>query len=365
LLGGWARTRARGATSCARRRSCSPRRGSPTRRSPSGSTCRGSRSRSGASVSSRTASPGSRSGRGPGAPGLFPPAQVAEVKALACELPSERGVPLSRWSSAELAREAVKRGIVAEISGATVWRWLSEDAIRPWSYRSWIFPRDPDFARKAGRILDLYEGRWEGRLLEPGELVVCADEKPSIQARARKHETLPAAPGGGQKVEHEYERKGALCYLAAWDVRRARLFDRCAPKDGIEPFDQLVEQFMSVEPYAKAKRVFLIVDNGSAHRGQRSIDRLQGAWPNLIVVHTPIHASWLNQAEIYLSVTQRKVLQPNDFEDLGVMERRLLAFGRRYEQIAEPFEWKFTRRDLDRLLDRLQKVSEGLHPRAA
>ena len=147
-----------------------------------------------------------RNNRGRAGRGAFPPAQVAEVKALACELPSERGVPLSRWSSAEIASEAVERGIVAEISGATVWRWLSEDAIRPWNYRSWIFPRDPDFARKAGRILDLYEGRWDGQLLEPGDFIVCADEKPSIQARARKHPTLGATPGGGQRVEHEYER---------------------------------------------------------------------------------------------------------------------------------------------------------------
>jgi hypothetical protein len=285
--------------------------------------------------------------------------QVAEVKALACELPSERGVPLSRWSSAEIAREAVKRAIVAEISGATVWRWLSEDAIRPWNYRSWIFPRDPDFARKAGRILDLYEGRWEGQLLEPGDFVVCADEKPSIQARRRIHPTLPAAPGDGMKLEHQYERMGALCYLAAWDARRARIFDRCAPKDGIEPFGRLVEQFMSVAPYASAQRVFLIVDNGSAHRGKRSIDRLQGAWPNLIVVHTPVHASWLNQAEIYFSVVQRKALQPNDFEHLDALERHLLAFGRHYEQIATPFEWKFTRHDLDRLLHRLDDAPEG------
>jgi hypothetical protein len=306
-----------------------------------------------------TACRASRSDRGPDARGLFPPAQVAEVKALACELPSERGVPLSRWSSAEIAREAVERGIVAEISGATVWRWLSEDAIRPWNYRSWIFPRDPDFARKAGRILDLYDGRWDGQLLEPGDFIVCADEKPSIQARARKHPTLGATPGGGQRVEHEYERKGALCYLAAWDARRARIFDRCEPRDGIEPFGRLVEQFMSVAPYASAERVFLVVDNGSAHRGQRSIDRLQGTWPNLIVVHAPVHASWLNQAEIYFSVAQRKALQPNDFEDLDALERHLLAFGRRYEQIATPFEWKFTRRDLDRLLARLDDLPQG------
>ena len=273
--------------------------------------------------------------------------------ALACELPAEKGVPLSRWSSVELAREAQARGIVEQISGVTVWRWLSEDAIRPWNYRSWIFPRDPRFKERACPILDLYEGRWQGELLHPGDYVVCADEKPSIQARARTHATLPARPREPAKVEHEYERKGALCYLAAWDARRAKLFDRCAAKDGIEPFDALVEQFMTVEPYSKAQRVFVIVDNGSAHRGKRSIDRLQGAWPNLTLVHTPIHASWLNQAEIYFSVVQRKALQPNNFTDLDALEQQLLAFGRRYEQIAQPFEWKFTRADLDRLAQRL------------
>ncbi len=207
---------------------------------------------------------------------------------MACELPAERGVPLSRWSSAELAIEAVKRGIVATIAAVTIWRWLREDAIRPWNYRSWIFPRDPQFAEKAGRILDLYEGRWDGKLLEPGDYVVCCDEKPSIQARARIHASEPAKPhGDGQRVEHEYERRGALCYFAAWDVRRAKLFDRCDEKDGIVPFDKLIEQFMTQEPYRSAKRVFVIVDNGSAHRGKRSINRLQGRYKNLILVHTP------------------------------------------------------------------------------
>jgi hypothetical protein len=282
------------------------------------------------------------------------------VIALACELPAEKGVPLSRWSAVELAREAASRGIVERISGVTVWRWLSEDALRPWNFRSWIFPRDPRFKEKAGPILDLYEGRWEGELLHPGDFVVCADEKPSIQARKRKHGTLPAMPGEGQKVEHEYERRGALCYLAAWDARRAKLFDRCAPKDGIEPFDALVEQFMSAEPYSNAQRVFLVIDNGSAHRGKRSIDRLQGDWPNLTLVHTPIHASWLNQAEIYFSIVQRKALQPNDFADLETLEQHLLAFGRRYQQIARPFEWKFTRTDLNDLLNRLDAYQPPL-----
>jgi hypothetical protein len=160
---------------------------------------------------------------------------------------------------------------------------------------------------------------------------------PSIQARSRIARTRPAAPDRGQLVEHEYERDGAPCYLAAWDVRRAKFHDGCAEKDGILPFDALIDQFLSTEPYRSAPRVFVIADNGSAHRGKRSIDRLQGTWSNLTLVHTPVHASWLNQAEIYFSVVQRKALQPNDFPDLQALEQRFLAFGRRYEKIAEPF----------------------------
>ena len=226
-------------------------------------------------------------------------------------------------------------------------------------------PARPTLQAKAEPILDLYQGRWEGELLHPGDLVVCCDEKPSIQARARKHPSEPPEPGGdGQLVEHEYGRQGALCYLAGWDFKHARIFDRCAPKDGIEPFDALIDQFMSTPPYSKAQRVFVVVDNGSAHRGKRSIDRLQGSWSNLILVHTPVHASWLNQAEIYFSVVQRKALQPNNFTDLDALEEHLLNFGRRYQQIAQPFEWKFTREDLDRVLNKLD-VEQASHRLAA
>ncbi len=138
-----------------------------------------------ASGSSSSAWPAWRICHGAAGPRSFPPHVRAEVIAMACALPAEQGVPLSRWSSAELAREAVSRGIVEQISGVTVWRWLSEDAIKPWQHRSWIFPRDPRFAERAGPILDLYQGRWEGELLHPGDYIVCADEKPSIQARKR------------------------------------------------------------------------------------------------------------------------------------------------------------------------------------
>jgi transposase len=290
-----------------------------------------------------------RSGR----PRRFPAAVVAEAKAIACELPATRGTPTSRWSLADLREELLVTGVVEEISTTTLWRWLAEDAIRPWQHRSWVFPRAPDFAAKAGVALDLYQRRFRGRQLEPGQFVISADEKTSIQARCRCHPTLPPGVARMMKVEHEYQRGGALAYLAAWDVHQARLFGRCEPSTGIQPFGRLVEQVMTVEPYASATRVFWIVDNGSSHRGQVSVDRLQGAWPNLTLVHLPVHASWLNQIEIYFSVVQRKVLTPNDFLDLAEVEQRLLGFQRRYQQAAVPFDWRFTRADLEQLLRRL------------
>jgi len=278
---------------------------------------------------------------------------VAEAKAIACELPATRGTPTSRWSLADLREELLVTGLVEEISTTTLWRWLAEDAIRPWQHRSWVFPRAPDFAAKAGVALDLYQRRFQGRRLEPDEFVISADEKTSIQARCRCHPTLPPGVARMMKVEHEYQRGGALAYLAAWDVHQARLLGRCEPSTGIQPFGRLVEQVMTVEPYASATRVFWILDNGSAHRGQASVDRLQGAWPNLRLVHLPVHASWLNQIEIYFSVVQRKVLTPNDFLDLAEVEQRLLGFQRRYQQAAVPFDWRFTRADLEQLLRRL------------
>jgi transposase len=155
------------------------------------------------------------------------------------------------------------------------------------------------------------------------------------------------------RVEHEYERRGAWAHLAAWDVRRAKLHGRCERATGIAPFGRLVHQVMRQEPYRSAPRVFWVMDNGSSHRGQRCIDRLQDRWPTLVPVHTPIHASWLNQIEIYFSILQRKALTPNDFSSLKQAKDRILSFQQHYESIARPFQWKFTRRNLTQLLSQL------------
>jgi len=242
---------------------------------------------------------------------------------------------------------------VTEASAATIWRWLAEDAIKPWQQRSWLFVRDRGFAVKAGRVLDLYARRFEGRRLRPDELVISADEKSQLQALARRHDSLPPGTGRAMRNEFDYRRGGTLAYLAAWDVHHARIFGRTEPKTGIEPFGRLVEQVMTCEPYASASTVFWIVDNGSSHAGQASVDRLEGAYRNLRLIHLPVHASWLNQIEIYFSILQRKALTPNDFVDLDALAARISAFEDHYRQIAQPFNWTFTRTDLDRVLAKI------------
>ena len=277
----------------------------------------------------------------------------AAMVALACQLPAATGVPLSRWTGPELLAEITRAGTGDELSVSSVLRILAEHPVKPWQYQSWISPRDPDFAAKATVILDLYQGFYQGRRLRPGDRILSVDAKPSIQARGRCHPTSPAARGKPVRVEHEYVRHGALALLAALDVHTGTVFAATPATTGIAPFMDLMSQVMSQPEYQDAPRVFVIVDNGSDHRGQAATDRLRDAYPNAIMIHTPVHASWLNQAEIFFSITQKKVLTSSDFASLEELASTLLAFVDRYNQTARPFSWKFTAADLARLLDRI------------
>jgi transposase len=302
-----------------------------------------------------------RSGR----PRRFGPEVVAGVKALACEPPEQRAVPLSRWSSMELASQAVHEGLVDAISSSTVRRWLHADAIKPWRYRSWISPRAADFTARAARVLDLYARMWDGVALGPDDYVISADEKSQLQALRRSQQGRPAGPGRVAQVEFDYERGGTLAYMAAYDVHQARLFGQIADKTGIVPFMDLVAEVMMTEPYASARRVFWIVDNGSSHNGQRSIARMTAAWPTARLVHLPVHASWLNQIEVVFSIVQRKVVKPGDFADLAELGDRLLRFQDRYNTTARPFDWRFSTADLHDMLRRVDSTAATLEPLAA
>jgi hypothetical protein len=277
----------------------------------------------------------------------------ALIHAMACEMVAVTELPLSRQSLADLVGRA--RGILGKkISRSTVWRMLHEAAIKPWQYEHWIFPRDPRFAEKAGPILDLYGGIWEGKPLGAKDYVLSMDEKTSIQARKRRHEEMPPASKQPRRIEAEYKRMGALQYLAAWDVHRGIVLGRCAPKTGIKPFGQLVDQVLAHEVYRDAEQLFFIVDNGSSHRGKASVERMRHRDKRIVLVHTPVHASWLNQVEIYFSIIQRKVLTPNDFANLEAVRVRLALYEELSNRTPSPFQWKFTRQDL---LDWLKRAS--------
>jgi transposase len=274
-----------------------------------------------------------RSGRPP----TFTKVQVAAVKALACEPPERHGLTLCRWSSTELAKAVVAQQILPAVSASTLRRWLAADALQPWRQQCWIFPRDPEFVAKAEPVLDLYDRRWKGRRLRPDEYVISADEKPGVQALRRCHPSTPAGPGRPPRVEVEYRRGGTLAYLAAYDVHQATVFGRCERTTGMVPFTALVDQVMSTEPYRTARRVFWVVDNGSSHSGAASVARMKARWPRAVLVHLPVHASWLNQVEVFYSILQRKVITGGDFTDLGDLADKILGFQQHYNATAEPF----------------------------
>jgi hypothetical protein len=323
-----------------------------TRKLASAWACRDARCGAGASAGRQVISPWTTLRAG-AARRLFPPLEHALVKAVACELVAQTKRPLSRQSLADITGRS-RAALGKPISRSTVWRILDTDALKPWRYKYWIFPRDPQFAAKAGPILDLYAGFWQGQPLGPRDFILSADEKTSIQARARCHPSLAPGPGRAARVEHEYERGGALQYLAAWDVRRGCVLGRCEAKTGIAPFGRLVEQVLSQEPYHSGERFFWVVDNGSSHRGQASVRRLRQLDARITLVHTPLHASWLNQVEIYFSIVQRKALTPNDFADLAAVRLRLALYEELCNRTPTPFRWKFTREQLTALLTRLE-----------
>jgi DDE superfamily endonuclease len=338
--------------------SCLHNRWCPTARRRSGCNSIRVRCAVGATVGPRQTLPWTTSRDG-AARRIFPPLDHALVKAIACELVAETKQPLSRQSLADVTARG-RPVLGTPISRSTVWRSLDTDAIKPWRYKDWIFPRAPPFAAKAGPILDLYAGMWRGEPWGPKDHILSADEKTSIQARRRCHPALPPAPGRATYIENEYERKGALQYLAAWDVRRGYVMGRCEARTGIEPFGRLVKQVLAEEPDRSGARLFWVVDNGSSHRGSASKARLRQVDSRIILVHTPVHASWLNQVEISFSIIQRKVLPPNDFADLAAIRLRLALYEELSNPNPTPFQWKFDRTKLTALLAKIEARQRAL-----
>jgi DDE superfamily endonuclease len=281
----------------------------------------------------------------------------AQVTALACTLPRESGKPLSRWSASALACAVIQRRIVPSISGSTIKRWLKADRIKPWQYHSWQRPTDPRFLERAIPILTLYE-RAEV-LARKGHIIVCADEKTSIQARRACGRTTPARPGQPLRLPDRYQREGAVQLFGGLLVHTGETLARCFERKRFVEFQVFLRMLLGSVWCRRIRSLHLILDNGSTHAPQRLPAWIGGlALPFRVNLHwLPVNASWLDQIEIVFSELQRKALTPNDFESTDHVRQRILGFLADRNRRARPIQWTYTSQKLLAKFRRQRKLA--------
>lgn len=284
---------------------------------------------------------------------LFPPETALHAVKIACERPDAIGRSLSLWDCQEIARQLVIDRVVESISGETVRRMMDSHRLKPWRKRMWLsstVPRDARFAEQVGRIADLY-----ARPLGPHERVLCADEQTSLQPRPRKAPTRPCRTGRPTQVEHEYGRCGALNLLGAFDTRSGHVWSVIAPRKRQIEFLDLLETIDADLP-ERVTAVYVILDNVSTHKG-----KLVQAWlrkhPRFLLVHPPVHCSWMNQIEQWFSIVSRKRLKISDFANKEQLKERLQAFIREWNERSHSFAWK--EKSFEKIL---AKCERAIHP---
>ncbi|WP_302082540.1 IS630 family transposase [Salinibaculum rarum] len=289
----------------------------------------------------------------PGRPPIYDQSVRALITALACELPAERQLPLSRLSTADIHVQAGQE-LDRCPSRSTIAAWLKQAAIKPWTYASWVTPRDPQFEQKSAPVLDLYNGLWQGEELTEGDVIICADEKTGIQARSRRR--TPPGPGTPGHVEHQYERHGTCTYQAALLVGTGEILGQCVERNTRANFETLVEEVMEHPICRRADRVFWITDNGGAHHPNTFTWWLKKQYDNIEGLHLPTGASWLNQIELYFSVLARKALTGGSFDSIRELMHQIAGFEVLWNEVPEPFEWTYTRQDMEKLLERVPEI---------
>jgi DDE superfamily endonuclease len=254
---------------------------------------------------------------------------------IACEMPDKLGVSLSQWDCQELARKLVDDGVVASISPQTVGRILAHNKLKPWRHHLWLspkVPRDAAFANTVQEIVRLYT-----RKLAGWEMVLCVDEKTSLQPRTRTAATKPAKVGLPVRVEHEYERKGALNLFAAFDTRTGHVYATTAERKRQVEFIILLEHLDKEIP-ATITNIHIVLDNLIMHKGKQ-VKAWLAKHTRFIFHFTPVHCSWLNQVEQWFSILQRKRLLIADFADKKDLALKLMTYISRWNKYAHPFNW--------------------------
>jgi transposase len=265
----------------------------------------------------------------------FPPSVALHLVKMACERPDGLGRSLSQWDCMELARQLERDGVVESISAATVRRILSSHQLKPWRHHLWLSPkapRDAAFAQTVMEIVDLYT-----RPLGAHEMVLCEDEKTSLQPRKRKSPTRPAQPGRPVQVEHEYDRDGALNLFAAFDTRTGKVYGYTAQRKRQQEFIEFLEMLDRDIP-AEITTIHMVLDNLRMHKGKQ-VQAWLAKHPRFVFHHPPVHCSWMNQVEQWFSILQRKRLAIADFADKAELAERLQAYIREWNEIAHPFKW--------------------------
>jgi transposase len=254
---------------------------------------------------------------------------------MACERPDDRGRSLSFWDCREMARQLAAEGVVPSISPHTVRRVLESHHLKPWRHHLWLspkVPRDEAFAAAVREIADLYT-----RPLRDDEVVLCADEKTSLQPRPRKSPTLAARPKRPVRVEHEYGRCGALNLFAAFDTRTGKVYGMTAERKRQAEFIAFLERLDREIP-ATVETIHVVLDNLRMHKGKQ-VQAWLAEHPRFAFHHPPVHCSWMNQVEQWFSILQRKRLRIADFADKAALAERLQAFIAEWNQVAHPFKW--------------------------
>jgi transposase len=267
---------------------------------------------------------------------VFPPEVAIHVVRLACERPDLLGRSLSQWDCTELARQLMAEGIVAGISAATVRRILVCHHLKPWRHHLWLYPkkpRDEAFYTIISELIDLYT-----RPLPDDEIVLSVDEKTSLQPRPRLSPTRPAQLENiPNRYEHEYQRRGALNLLAAFDTRSGTVFGQCYPRKRQQEFITFLEQLdAEIDPHINT--IHLVCDNVSTHHG-KEVRTWLAKHPRFVMHFTPVHCSWMNQVEQWFSIFQRKRLRIADFESTEHLQAKIGQFIGEWNQHAHPFNW--------------------------
>lgn len=286
-------------------------------------------------------------------PGVFPPEVRAQATALACSIPQEKGKALSRWSLAAIVAQLIALGLISDMAVSTVSRWFAAEKLKPWRYHSWQHILNPEtFLERARPVLQLYEQAKE--LLASGVWVVCADEKTSIQAREPEQETRPAQPGKPVLVAPRYHRRGFLHLFAVLSVADGNKWGQTFERKRFVDFQTFLLETLVPEAMRRGvRKVKLILDNGTTHAPkqlQEWLDRQAEVnnWPFTIeVIWLPVNASWLDQIEIWFSVLQRKLLQPNDFDSCDELAEAIFDFIKCENQAPKPINWTYTVQKLE------------------